>query len=100
MHAWMSGTPATVCAMAPARCSYCRSSWARSVRANRTKPISTVAVRIASWAMKIWVDSLRVEKRHTWPIITADRGANNRHRRAQNAQNPGKRDKRGMRAKQ
>ena len=54
-----SGTPATVCAIAAERSSYWRSSWARSSCANKTNPTTTVAVRIASWAAKIWLDSLR-----------------------------------------
>jgi hypothetical protein len=50
--------------------------------------------------MKICVDSLRVERRHTRPIVTVRPSVNNTSGRAQNAQNPGKRGKRGMRAKQ
>jgi hypothetical protein len=39
--------------------------------------------------MKIWVDSLRVERRHTGPIVTVRPSTNNTSGRAQNAQKSG-----------
>ena len=56
-------------AMAAARCSYWRSSWVRSSCANSTKPTSTVAVRIASWPTKIWLESLRIASATSPPIV-------------------------------
>lgn len=67
IHDLTTGTPDTLAAIDAARASYCASRWPRASWAKSANPTTIVAERIANWASRIWLESLRIRVR-TEPV--------------------------------